>query len=212
MNRRRSKSQCEKMYLLTCGLMNNMKTCVYSFDPLKPHFYVVKLGFTGAYIIFLISAQNIDCGYSLELPHWGGSNEYPQSMFWAEIWKISDFFIWKLSVFGGKIFNIFEKACFRNGHKSVCTSTVSDQSLHYLHEEILHPWWSKMGPVNILIRLLKLAGWLEFSLGGYIWRYSFWHCGSYTGLWKYDEKIVQRHISQRTSKKFQFTCPGIRTS
>ena len=31
--------------------------------------------------IFQISAQNIDCGYSLELPHWGSSNEYPQSMF-----------------------------------------------------------------------------------------------------------------------------------
>ena len=31
--------------------------------------------------IFLISAQNIDCGYSLELPRWGSSNEYPQSMF-----------------------------------------------------------------------------------------------------------------------------------
>ena len=28
-----------------------------------------------------ISAQNIDCGYSLEPPHRGGSNEYPQSMF-----------------------------------------------------------------------------------------------------------------------------------
>ena len=31
--------------------------------------------------IFNISAQNIDCGYSLELPRRGGSNEYPQSMF-----------------------------------------------------------------------------------------------------------------------------------
>ena len=31
--------------------------------------------------IFHISAQNIDCGYSLEPPHWGSSNEYPQSMF-----------------------------------------------------------------------------------------------------------------------------------
>ena len=31
--------------------------------------------------IFHISAQNIDCGYSLELPRRGGSNEYPQSMF-----------------------------------------------------------------------------------------------------------------------------------
>ena len=31
--------------------------------------------------IFHISAQNIDCGYSLEPPQRGGSNEYPQSMF-----------------------------------------------------------------------------------------------------------------------------------
>ena len=31
--------------------------------------------------IFNFSAQNIDCGYSLEPPRRGGSNEYPQSMF-----------------------------------------------------------------------------------------------------------------------------------
>ena len=31
--------------------------------------------------IFHISAQNIDCVYSLEPPHRGGSNEYQQSMF-----------------------------------------------------------------------------------------------------------------------------------
>ena len=31
--------------------------------------------------IFHISAKNIDCGYSLEPPRRGGSNEYPQSMF-----------------------------------------------------------------------------------------------------------------------------------
>ena len=30
---------------------------------------------------FHISTQNIDCGYSLELPRRGGSNEYPQPMF-----------------------------------------------------------------------------------------------------------------------------------
>ena len=33
------------------------KTCLYNFDPLKRHFYTVKLGFTGVNIIFLISAQ-----------------------------------------------------------------------------------------------------------------------------------------------------------
>ena len=83
------------------------KTRLYNFDPLKPHFYIVKLVFTGVYIIFLISAQNIDCGYSLEPPRRGSSNEYPQSMFTAEIWKISDFLIWKFSVFGDEIFYIF---------------------------------------------------------------------------------------------------------
>ena len=30
---------------------------------------------------FHISAQSIDCGYSLEPPRRGGSNEYPQSKF-----------------------------------------------------------------------------------------------------------------------------------
>ena len=54
------------------------KTCMYTFDPLKPHFYIVKLGFTGVYISFHISAPNIDCGFSLEPPpRRGGSNEYP---------------------------------------------------------------------------------------------------------------------------------------
>ena len=34
--------------------------------------------------IFLIFAQNIDCGYTLEPPRRGGSNEYPQFMFWSK--------------------------------------------------------------------------------------------------------------------------------
>ena len=34
--------------------------------------------------VFHISAQNMDCGYSLEPPRRrGGSNEYPQSMFFS---------------------------------------------------------------------------------------------------------------------------------
>ena len=33
------------------------KTCLYNFDPLKPQFYIVKLVFTGVYIIFLTFAQ-----------------------------------------------------------------------------------------------------------------------------------------------------------
>ena len=33
------------------------KTRLCNFDPLKLHFYIVKLGFTGVYIIVLIFAQ-----------------------------------------------------------------------------------------------------------------------------------------------------------
>ena len=46
------------------------KTYLYNSDPLKPQFYIVKLEFTGVYIIFLISAPRRD-----------GFNEYPQCMF-----------------------------------------------------------------------------------------------------------------------------------
>ena len=64
-----------------CYLHIITKTCLYNFDPLKPYFYIVKLGFTGIYIIFLFLIKIIDCGYSLEAPLRCGSNEYPQSMF-----------------------------------------------------------------------------------------------------------------------------------
>ena len=33
--------------------------------------------------IFLFLLENIDYGYSIELPQEAGSNEYPQSLFWA---------------------------------------------------------------------------------------------------------------------------------
>ena len=57
------------------------KTCPCNEYPLKPHFYIAKLGYAGVYLIFLFLIQNIHCGYSLEPPRRGGSNMYPQSMF-----------------------------------------------------------------------------------------------------------------------------------
>ena len=41
--------------------------------------------------IFHISAQNIDCGYSIEPPQQGGSNEYPQCMFLSRNKKNNDY-------------------------------------------------------------------------------------------------------------------------
>ena len=69
------------------SLLHITKTCLYNFDPLNLHFYIVKLGFTEVNIIILISAGG------------GGSNEYQKSMFWAKVWKISDYFYLKLFIF-----------------------------------------------------------------------------------------------------------------
>ena len=55
-------------------------TCPGNVDPLTAHLYKVQLGLQG-YTYFLIFALKIECGYSLESPHWGGSNVYPKSMF-----------------------------------------------------------------------------------------------------------------------------------
>ena len=48
------------------------------------HFTIKKDNFQIKYSdIFHIPAQNIDCGYLLEPPRRGGSNECPQSMFFC---------------------------------------------------------------------------------------------------------------------------------
>ena len=57
------------------------KTRLYNFDPLKPHFYIVKLEFQWHTLFFLFLLKNKDCGYLLESPRRGDSNEYQQSMF-----------------------------------------------------------------------------------------------------------------------------------
>ena len=63
---------------------------------LIPHIYVVKLGFTGVYIIFLLLIQNIYCGYSLEPPR--RSLCTTMYVLKKDI-KNSDFFQMKFSVF-----------------------------------------------------------------------------------------------------------------
>ena len=50
-------------------LRNITKTSPCNEHPLTLHFYIVKMGLTGVYLIFLFLLQNIGCGYSLEPPH-----------------------------------------------------------------------------------------------------------------------------------------------
>ena len=57
----------------------------------KPHFYIVKLGFTGVYIIFLISAQKHRLWVLVKPPWRGGSNAYLHSMLEQKYEKISEF-------------------------------------------------------------------------------------------------------------------------
>ena len=78
--------------------------------------------------IFRISAQNIDCGYLLELPHQGSSNKYPQSMFLSRdknnVYPCKPQFYYIKVGFKGV--NIIQ-ACFRDG---VANSVVPDQMWH----------------------------------------------------------------------------------
>ena len=91
------------------------KTCPCIVYPLEPHFYIEKLGYVGVYLFFLFLLQNIDCGYPLEPPRRGGSNVYPQSMFWSKNKK-------NIKSFPVKIFNFLQIrknqcitwACFHN--------------------------------------------------------------------------------------------------
>ena len=50
-------SACMSQSVYYVNRLGITKSYLYNFDPLKPHFYIVRLGFTGVYIIFLISAQ-----------------------------------------------------------------------------------------------------------------------------------------------------------
>ena len=57
-----------------------MKTCPCNIQRFLQKKKIEKL--IGFFFYFLnIFDQNIHCGYRLEAPHRGGSNEYPQSMF-----------------------------------------------------------------------------------------------------------------------------------
>ena len=56
---------------------------ILKISPPKTESFQIKI-----LIFFHISAQNIDCGYSLEPPRRGGSNKYPQSMFLSRNKKI----------------------------------------------------------------------------------------------------------------------------
>ena len=78
------KSENKHIYLIT-------KTCLYNFDPIKPHFYTG--GLQGYTLFFLFLLKNIGCGYSLEPPRRGGSNEYLNLCFEQKYENIRSFYL-----------------------------------------------------------------------------------------------------------------------
>ena len=98
-------------------------TCIIS-TPLNPTF--IYWGLQGYTFFSLFLLKNIDCGYSLEPPQWGSSNEYPQSMFWAEIWKISEIVSEYIQ------FLVVKFSVYLNRHVFV----MNQQKLLFIHHEL----------------------------------------------------------------------------
>ena len=95
------------------------------FWPPKTPLLIIKTGvYRGYTLLFLFLLKNIDCGYTLEPPQRDGSNEYPQSLFLAEIWKISEFLSENVQVMAVKF--------------SIYIWTMKGNTLHYLIWNYIH--------------------------------------------------------------------------
>ena len=99
--------------------------------------------------------------YSLESPRWGGYNEYPQSMFWAEIWKNIRIFCLKIFIFLVVKFSIYlNRRVFvmttwlDTAMYSSCTST------HFSRQKIKSTRYEPCREENAL-RILR---WSNFSV------------------------------------------------
>ena len=69
---------CSMLTWVTCfshSLRKHAYSNILKIWPPKTENFQIKI-----LILFLFLLKTIDCGYSLELPRQGGSNEYPQSI------------------------------------------------------------------------------------------------------------------------------------
>ena len=108
---------------------------------------------------FHISAQNIDCGYSLEPPRWGGSNEYPQSTLLSRN-KKNNVYPWKLQFYNIKVGFKGIKivlACFRDVEKSTTFEFITKTCLHNADPLKPHFYIAKLGFIGVNIIFLISA-------------------------------------------------------
>ena len=83
----------------TCQKVYTTKTCLYNFDPLKPHFHIVKSGFTWVYINFLISAQKHRFWLLVKTASLRRFYRVPTIYVLSRAMKNKRVFIWTFSVF-----------------------------------------------------------------------------------------------------------------
>ena len=110
--------------------------------------------------IFRISAQNIECGYSLEPPRRGGSNEYPQFIFLSRNKKNNvypckpQFYYIKVGFKGVKII----QACFRDDKNlfSLQTHKICSEICIYKCKTLFIIWYICSGALMINIDNLKM--------------------------------------------------------
>ena len=80
------------------------KTRLYNFDPLKPQFYIVKLGFTGVYFIFFLFCYKTLCVLVITASPRRFLRVLTNYVLSKNMKNCLFFFIWKGSVFGGEVF------------------------------------------------------------------------------------------------------------
>ena len=139
------------------------RTYLYNFDPLKPHFYIEKLGCTEVYIIFFfISAQKrrlwvlartASARQFLRVPR---INVLSRNMKNIRIFIWIFFFGWLKSVFGGQIFNIFKKACFRNDWAHMSEGMFSHFEVQFCLDTCSSAIKSSITKKNVYSNILKI--------------------------------------------------------
>ena len=105
--------------------------------------------------------------YSLEQPRRGGSNEYSQSMFWAESWKISEFFIWFFFFF----FFIVKFSVYLNRHVFVMLCLFYCICLSV--PLVLGTWWNLIVSVPEFSYLLYAVMLTLYSYANYLLKRKF---------------------------------------
>ena len=89
----KTKTSVHKTFIKNIGTIIRQDLKLFMAQSLRKHAHVIynfsivvkiEIFLQKMFDIFLIFAQNIDRGYTLEPPRRGGSNEYPQSMFWSK--------------------------------------------------------------------------------------------------------------------------------